>query len=1279
MAKGRIRVNSTKGNKWKKGESGSSNPKANKHRLAARGKFDSHLATANRAVESSLTSEALVAHALEHEDVPPLSSAIGETSIDDREDGSQTATSAHTSSVYSYIEAAHPLFGKVKTLWNSSLESHREICAVLAAVSEVIRTKEGKNTEVEYFATLMTALESTTDDEKAAASIAFLLSLVLPKVPVDVLQARCGAICKILMDTILAHNTSESCGLLRALVACLSTVLGAQPEGAWSESYLQRVFLLLLNFTVHAKPKLRKVAQGGVVSVLKEGTLGEGNFHPVAPLVAKHCKHVLESSGEDTSRLHILGMLKECLSHFPTEHIKSLCEAILKLMTLGNAMVRTTSLQVFHGLFSSLTEPQGLTAELCGRLISALYEYQPSLVDAQLLQAWLTVMLSAHTKLCSLQRDLGLAHLPLFITACIKCLESDKRQVTKMAASVVKTLLKDCIAPYLQTLKPEDEDAVNMKYVQKSFKAVESSLKYGYQSSWDLVLGMLGTFYEVAGKQCHKIMAKSLLSLCELRGTADFPHSSKLDETFGAAVTAMGPRIVLSAVPMQLDTNSATNHEFPRGWILPVLKEHVKNTELGFFVQDLLPLAAKMRAKSQQYQSQPVIAKVYDILQTQIWSLLPGFCTNPSDLATSFPSIAPILGKALTNDTSLAVNICQSLSLLVSGCKTTEDKALVGRFSKNYLPILFNLYSEPSAEAQHKGPILDSIQAYLSVTEQKLIESLFEKILLKLEQQDLPLNTKYLVLDLAQTFVPFLPVDLLTKLFTFITSLMDSADATLQKKAYSILKGLLSCEGPVARSFVMDHMEQLSTLLLESLSTSSTASKKPRLKCLLQIVSRSDFSSVEFLTSIIPEVILCTKEVNEKARALAYDLLVAMGNAAQHCYKKNAEDSMTAYIMVVLAGLAGSPRMASATLQALARLLYDFHDLLGVEIVKTLLTSACTLLSSRTREVVKSTLGLVKVVIGVLPALHLEPHLDDLVSSVLSWGEDSKNHFRLKARVILERLVRKFGYERVAGVVPEKHKKLIVHIEKMNERQKRKKREKHEQGGSGSESTRVSKPSYEDLMMDSSDDEKDVVPKKQAKKAVVKDSAWLKEGTMDDPLDFMSEGAIRRVVANRPRLAKPDSKKAQPFVINPEGKLVITEDDDVMTSGEPNKLPEPQDESVGGPLLNKGEVRKRKRGQLEVEDDDDDEEAGNTRGTGIHRKNPNKHEYNFDYGSEYRSKKAKGDMKRPGKPDPFAYVPLIKQKLDKRKQAKLSGQFNGLMNKARKGSTQGLKQHKQRK
>lgn len=73
MAKGRIRAKNTKGNRWKKGESSSSNPKMNTHRLAARGKFDSHLGEVNRSAEPSLTSEALEAHALEHEDDPQLS------------------------------------------------------------------------------------------------------------------------------------------------------------------------------------------------------------------------------------------------------------------------------------------------------------------------------------------------------------------------------------------------------------------------------------------------------------------------------------------------------------------------------------------------------------------------------------------------------------------------------------------------------------------------------------------------------------------------------------------------------------------------------------------------------------------------------------------------------------------------------------------------------------------------------------------------------------------------------------------------------------------------------------------------------------------------------------------------------------------------------------------------------------------------------------------------------------------------------------------------------
>merc|ERR1719352_2281958 len=73
-------------------------------------------------------------------------------------------------------------------------------------------------------------------------------------------------------------------------------------------------------------------------------------------------------------------------------------------------------------------------------------------------------------------------------------------------------------------------------------------------------------------------------------------------------------------------------------------------------------------------------------------------------------------------------------------------------------------------------------------------------------------------------------------------------------------------------------------------------------------------------------------------------------------------------------------------------------------------------------------------------------------------------------------------------------------------------------------------------------------------------------------------------------------------------------------------------------------------------------------GTGIHRKVDNK-----DTGSEYRNKSGKGDVKRKGKHDPYAYIPLTHQALNKRKQSKAKGQFSSVLNAAKKGAKKGHK------
>lgn len=66
MGKGRVRLRPGKGKRWRKGQSSSSNPETKKHRMAAKGRFGSHLSQAAGVIMNrpglTLTEEALATH-----------------------------------------------------------------------------------------------------------------------------------------------------------------------------------------------------------------------------------------------------------------------------------------------------------------------------------------------------------------------------------------------------------------------------------------------------------------------------------------------------------------------------------------------------------------------------------------------------------------------------------------------------------------------------------------------------------------------------------------------------------------------------------------------------------------------------------------------------------------------------------------------------------------------------------------------------------------------------------------------------------------------------------------------------------------------------------------------------------------------------------------------------------------------------------------------------------------------------------------------------------------
>ncbi|XP_077803143.1 RRP12-like protein isoform X10 [Macaca mulatta] len=1189
---------SAKLKRWKKGHSSDSNPAICRHRQAARSRFFSRPSG-----RSDLTVDALKLHnELQSGSLRLGKSEVPETPMEEEAELALTEKSSGTF-LSGLSDCTNVTFSKVQRFWESNSASHKEICAVLAAVTEVIRSQGGKETETEYFAALMTTMEAVESPESLAA-VAYLLNLVLKRVPSPVLIKKFSDTSKAFMDIMSAQASSGSTSVLRWVLSCLATLLRKQDLEAWGYPVTLQVYHGLLSFTVHSKPKL----------------------------------------------------------------------------------VTACAMQAFHSLFHARPGLSTLSAELNAQIITALYDYVPSENDLQPLLAWLKVMEKAHINLVRLQWDLGLGHLPRFFGTAVTCLLSPHSQVVTAATQSLKEILKECVAPHMADVGSVTSSASGpAQSVAKMFRAVEEGLTYKFHAAWSSVLQLLCVFFEVCGRQAHPVMRKCLQSLCDLRLSPHFPHTAALDQAVGAAVTSMGPEVVLQAVPLEIDGSEETL-DFPRSWLLPVIRDHVQETRLGFFTTYFLPLANTLKSKAMDLAQagSTVESKIYDTLQWQIWTLLPGFCTRPTDVATSFKGLARTLGTAISERPDLRVTVCQALrTLITKGCQAEADRVEVSRFAKNFLPILFNLYGQPVAAGDTPAPrraVLETIRTYLTITDTQLVNSLLEKASEKVLDPASSDFTRLSVLDLVVALAPCADEAAISKLYSTIRPYLESKAHGVQKKAYRVLEEVCaSPQGPGAL-FVQSHLEDLKKTLLDSLRSTSSPAKRPRLKCLLHIVRKLSAEHEEFITALVPEVILCTKEVSVGARKNAFALLVEMGHAFLR-FGSNQEEALQRYLVLIYPGLVGAVTMVSCSILALTHLLFEFKGLMGTSTVEQLLENVCLLLASRTRDVVKSALGFIKVAVTVMDMAHLAKHVQLVMEAIGKLSDDMRRHFRMKLRNLFTKFIRKFGFELVKRLLPEEYHKVLVNIRKAEARAKRHRAlsqaaTEEEEEEEEEEPAQGKGDSIEEILADSGDEEDNEEEersrgKEQRKLARQRSQAWLKEGGGDEPLNFLDPKVAQRVLATQPGPGR-GRKKDHGFKVSADGRLIIREEADGNKTEEEEGT-KGEDEGMAD-LMEDVIVRSKKHQKLKHQKEAEEDEleippqyqAG---GSGIHRPVAKK----AMPGAEYKAKKAKGDVKKKGRPDPYAYIPLNRSKLNRRKKMKLQGQFKGLVKAARRGSQVGHK------
>uniref|UniRef100_A0A4W4E309 Ribosomal RNA-processing protein 12-like conserved domain-containing protein n=1 Tax=Electrophorus electricus TaxID=8005 RepID=A0A4W4E309_ELEEL len=1241
---GRLRSGSAqKLKRWKKGHSSDSNPQTSRYRQAARSRFFSR----PKGKKSDLTIDALKLH----NELQTGSLERGAKRTEDAMD--EVALTERTSGTFlsGLSDCSNLTFRKVQRYWESNSAAHKEICAVLAAVTEVIRSQGGKETETEYFAALMTTLEAV-DSSESLAAVAYLLNLVMKRVPAPVLMKKFSDTAKSFMDVMSKQASADTVSSLRWILSCLAILLRKQELSVWSYPSTLQVYHGLLSFTVHAKPKVRKAAQQGVCSILRgSDCMFAGNapsHHPAAVTTAKYCIKEMEQAGgskEDTTTLHVLGLVRELITAFPLSSVKSCCETLLRVMTLSHVLVTAGAMQAFHKLFSGKPNPLAMSPELNAQIIMALYDYVPSENDLQPLLAWLAVMEKAHVHLYSLQSSLSLAHLPRLFSTAMSCLLSPHTQVVSAATHMLKTLINECVAAHMAEIGPvlPTTTSGNGLHIVKMFRVVEEGLSYRFHASWPFVLQILCCFYRAAGKHAHHVMTKSLQSLSDLRATPRFPFCGELDLAVGGAVESMGPQVVLGAVPL-LITGIDDDLEFPRSWLIPVIRGHVKNTQLAYFISYFLPLASTLKQKADvlDQSGQKLVSKVYQTLELQIWTMLPGFCTNPTDLRSSFKGIARSLGMAITERPDLRLCIYQALrTIIYKSCETEEEKAEVGHFAKNFLPILFNVHTEQPKLGENdpsRLAVLDTIRAYLAITDQRMVNSFLQKALDKLSSPDSSEFTRNLSLGwLPPPLLSLLLVSYILYLYAFcVRPPHQSKDSGIQKKAYRVLEEMCGGGAAPCKRFVLTNLEQLKLALLGSLKSASSPAKRPRLKCLIHIVKQLNEEHKDFLTALLPEVIVCTKEMSVGARKNAYSLLVEIGNAFNR-FSGNHKDAMNEFLGHVYVGLTGSVTMITCTVLALTRLVFQFKDSIDVSALELLLHNVCLLLGCRTREIVKASLAFIKVLLFALDVKALASHVAVIMEGIGSMKDDMRRHCRTKLKTMFTKLIRKFGFELVKSMLPAEHHKVLANIRKAEARTKRHKlvsKAEEESLDSEEDTPRVATDSIESVLAETdSEDSEDEKPKKGQKKAAkMKAKAWLKEGTSDEPLNFLDPKAAQRVLATNPDVKK-SANIEHGFKVTSDGRLIIKE----------------AEEGDGAEVMF-GFFSTKSKPQCD------------------------KHKIPLSL------QKGKGDIKKKGKCDPYAYIPLKKAQLNRRKKAKLQGQFKGMVRGAKKGVLSGKRiQKRQRK
>lgn len=839
-----------------------------------------------------------------------------------------------------------------------------------------------------------------------------------------------------------------------------------------------------------------------------------------------------------------------------------------------------------------------------------------------------------------------------------------------------------------------------------------------YRPVWSDVIPILRRYLEngmCAGNNLMNSGVRLLVTKAvSIREKAVVGRDQKVREVMESVLKSIcrggGVSLVLAKCGLKYDKISHVTN----AWVLGVLRDNVAGGALSIFSKELLPLAKHLgiACKQKQAEKRVVEAKNIEMYRMQIWALLPGFCTRPSDLLQegamtsafqmiytcfspaereslflygasglqklsrsvmalsqndptsrkceeAFSSRLKKLMPILIDGLSAASDAMRSVGLeaVTVACKATNDAAVVSSLLKKYIKELLELQLQMSSNAQEVNVGSSGFSASAEKRQHTIAD-----ILIAIAESDMLSPGAAEIGYLEKVMVPFF---------------MEKKETVLQKKAYRVTSKLVWSKFSTRNK---EDMMGFVKSVADARGMVAAGAKASRLSWITaavnHCVSLSEEERGEYLTNInqlfLPEVMLSTRDVSEKCRSSAYSALVSLARAFYNLKHGKNTEGLQKFVMSVASGFGGkSEAMLAGTLSCIGRILQTFrYEIEEDEKLRSIMDSlfasqvdghqdmndsdeerkvvvpgpVAILLKHSSIEVQRAGVALVKVVTKCccVPEGRLIVLATGLLPGLLHAAAGSnKREARMKVRLVLERLMRKCGLEALEAIFPEEHKKLLTAVRKEYAKSLAKKEAARtrratlkEDVDRGKDKNRsAGAETMKDDASDGSDVERELLHGEVADVDGEGNDSDSDDGEVVDLLESR-EGLVTRRDAMDPTKGLPKTKHKKQ-----------NEDSDIKYSEDGKPIFVESDDSDGA-----------EAGSVATDEDSDDDasdegDVGNRGGNSSLRKRKltsggsesmerTQKRLKGAFGEEYRGKRGLGDVKRKGKQDPYAYVPL---------------------------------------